>query len=570
MELTRPRGAVKSVRLEQMSLPRLFFTLLHQRFTGTLQLDQRDPAGARTVWFTGGMPMFTDWVSATHALGEVLASEKLIDREQLASALRSMAKEGGLLGPVLVRLGLLDDAGLVNGLMRQCRRKLVETFALREGDAAVTSGAWEGPTFEKVNALELVAMGIAAHYDEARVEAEMGAALHGPLAGTVGLTKYVAHFKFPANDHTTVEALAASTTFDALGRQPGGSRRRAAQIVFTLWVCQMLRVGAAAASVQQSTVDTTPGRSRSTPVPAESPRSRQTPVPSEPRSRPTPVPSGAPTRRSSSVETASSTGEVTAAEDVAQTPEQFIVELEMIEAKIAKGTHAFDLLGITLDAGKREVKRAFSELSRRFHPDALQARGLGALRERVGNLFAALSEAQVILADETKREQLRNAISRGVTVQQSGADATAMARAAFESEVLAKAGDKYLKAGRWDRAQELYTQALALAPDEPDLRAASAFCAYNLSARTRDDAMRAEKLVSAEIAAAPQIARLHYFEGLLLRDLGAIEPAITSLMRAVQLDPRLVDAERQARALRANKPLAEKPKGLRGMFGGKK
>jgi hypothetical protein len=59
---------------------------------------------------------------------------------------------------------------------------------------------------------------------------------------------------------------------------------------------------------------------------------------------------------------------------------------------------------------------------------------------------------------------------------------------------------------------------------------------------------------------------------LVLRDLGAIEPAFNSLMKAVQLDPRLVDAERQARALRTPRPAAtpEKPKGIRGMFGGKK
>lgn len=559
MELTRPRGAAKSVRLEQLPLPRLFFTLLHQRFTGTLQLDQPEPAGARTVWFQGGMPMFTDWVSATHALGEVLVSEKLIDAEQLSAALKAMAKEGGLLGPVLVRQGALDDAGLVNGLMRQCRRKLIETFAMHDGEAVVTSGAWEGPTFDKVNALELVAAGITAHYDEARVESEMGAALHGPLAGTAGLAKYVAHFKFAPGDVGTVEALAGFTTFDALARRPGASRRRTAQLVYTLWICQMLRVGAAAASVQAPTETAAP-RSRPTP----------TQTPSEPRSRPTPVPSVAPPRRPSSVEPSTSTGEVAAAEEP-QTPEQFIAELESIEAKIAKGAHAFELLGITTDAGKREVKRAFGELSRRFHPDALQARGLGALRERVGSLFAALSEAQVTLSDEHKREQLRDAIARGVSVQQSGADATAMARAAFESEVLAKDADKFLKAGRWDRASEMYAQALELTPDEPDLRAAAAFCTYNLSTRSRDDAMRTEKLLAAVLADAPQIARAHYFRGLVLRDLGAVEPAIQALMRAVQLDSRLVDAERQARVLRSSKPAPDKPKtGLRGMFGGKK
>lgn len=562
-------------------MPRLLFALLHKRFTGMLQLDQPDPAGLRTIWFNGGMPMFTDWVSASHALGEVLVSEGLIDAEQLSMALRAMAKDGGLLGPVMVRLGLLDDAGLSSGLMRQCRRKVLETFALREGEVLVTQGPWDGPNFDKVNALELIGAGVVAHYDEARIEAEMGGILHGPLAGTEGLARYVAHFKFPANDRPLLDALAGATSFDSLSRQPGVSRRRAAQLVYTLWACQMLRVGASAVSISAFAGADTPEqapRSRA-PEPAP-PRSRPTPtaVPAvEPRSRPTPtsVPpvadARAPRRPTRPGEAAVGTGELPVAEEAPQTPEQFMEELTAIEAKLARQAHAFDLLGITPDAGKREVRRAFGELSRRFHPDALQARGLGALRERVGGVFAALSEAQALLSDEQKREQLRDAIARGVNVSQAGADATAMARAAFESEVLAKDGDKFLKAGRWDRAHELYARALELAPDEPDLRAAEAFCAYNLSPRTRNDAMTAERALSAVLTAAPQIARAHYFKGLVLRDLGAIDPAVASLTRAVQLDPRLIDAERQARALRASRgpAPAEKPKGIRGMFGKK-
>src|SRR5690349_3082060 len=66
MELGRPRGASKQVRIEQVPLARLAFALLHQRFTGTLQLDQPEPGGSRTIWISGGMPVFTDWVSPVH------------------------------------------------------------------------------------------------------------------------------------------------------------------------------------------------------------------------------------------------------------------------------------------------------------------------------------------------------------------------------------------------------------------------------------------------------------------------------------------------------------------------
>ena len=251
MELGRPRAAgAKSVQLEQVPLPRLLFALLHQRFTGTLQLEQLDPAGPRTVWFRGGMAIFTDWISAVQALGEVLVAESLIQAEQLSAALRTMAAEGGKLGEVLLRSGLIDQAGLNEGLRRQCQRKLLELFGLRTGEVVVTAGEFEGPDLGKVNTLELVWAGVLLHFDEARVAAAMGEALTGAMVTTSALPRYHDHFRFSASDDALLERLAVPTTFDDLSRAPGASRKRVAQLVLTLWSCQMLRVGAAAMVVE--------------------------------------------------------------------------------------------------------------------------------------------------------------------------------------------------------------------------------------------------------------------------------------------------------------------------------
>jgi tetratricopeptide (TPR) repeat protein len=250
--------------------------------------------------------------------------------------------------------------------------------------------------------------------------------------------------------------------------------------------------------------------------------------------------------------------------------DDFLASLAEMERRIAADAHAFTLLGVELDAGKREVKHAFSELSRRFHPDALQSRGLGHLRDRVSRVFAALSEAQMVLSDPEKRDQLRDAVEHGVTTS-SGADATATARVAFESDLLAREGDKLLRGGRIDRALDQFRRALRLTPDEPDLQAAVTWCAYLQSAKARNDGVAAERQLASILKEAPNVARAHYFRGMVLKDLGAIDPAINSFQRAIDLDPRLVDAERHARILRATKQeQAKSGRGLGGLFGGKK
>ena len=570
MELGRPRGATKALRIEQWPIAKMWFALLHQRFTGIVQLDQPDatrpdsPPVPRTVWLEGGSPLYTDWLTPA-VLGEVLVEAGLLSADGLAQALTVMAREGGMLGQVLLRLGLVQPSALTEGLKRQCMRKLVDTFRLRDGEALVTAGAYDAPTgIGKVDVLELVSLGVTAHYDLARIEQEMGAALHGPVATTAALPRYLGHSRFRSSDDAALAALTKPTTFDEVARQPGLTRPRAAQILYTLWVSQMLRVGAAA-----QTVDAPSRPKAATPVehgpPAEHARAgprRATPTFTAADAPPPP-------RRS----TASELPQPAPApepEEADFSPEAFMAELETMEQKIAKNMHAFGLLGVGLDVGKREVKRAFSDLSRRFHPDALQSRGLGYLRGRVNRVFAALSEAQTLLSDTESRENLRSAIEKGVAVT-SGADATAMARVAFESDLLARDGDKFLRAGRLDRALELFERALKLTPDEPDLRAVVAWCTYGLSSRTREEAAFTEKTLAGILHDAPNIARAHYFRGLVLKDLGAVDPAIAALSRAIDLDPRLIDAERHARALRAAKQEAQsKGRGFGGLFGGKK
>lgn len=600
MELGRPRGSSQTLHLEKVSLARLFFALLHQRFTGTLQIEQLEPAGMRTVWWDGGSPVFTDWVSPAHVLGDVLVQEGLVRPDDLSRALQVLATDGGLLGPVLVRMGVLDPNALAEGLRRQCTRKLMELFALRTGEAVLTTGSIDAPDgLGRVNVLGLIYAGVTAHYDPMRVATEMGPELDGMMALTSAVQRYLSYFQFQLDDETVLKALAKRAEFDDLARLPGVTAPQAARVVYTLWACKMLRVGAAAevqdgepiaidlkaAAAVRRTATLPPATGRTPTQPTQS-RGASRPTPADPSPRPatgtTSSPSTSRPATPATGTTSSPTGSraAPAVEPRRPTPaddaplehksnEDFLVDLVALEARIRAGANPFALLGIGLDAGKREVKRAFSELSRLFHPDAMQARGLGHVRERVGSVFAALSEAQMLLSDQDKRDQIRAAVEAGGQAT-SSADATAMARAAFESDVLVREGDKLLRGNRFDRALECYRRAHTLTPEEPELAAVIAWCEFNVGARSREDMIAAEKVIADVVSQAPNIARAHYFRGMLLKELGALDQALSALRKAMQLDPRLIDAERQARGIIAAKTEADaRGKGLMGIFGKK-
>ncbi|MCA9707570.1 MAG: tetratricopeptide repeat protein, partial [Myxococcales bacterium] len=256
----------------------------------------------------------------------------------------------------------------------------------------------------------------------------------------------------------------------------------------------------------------------------------------------------------------------------------FLADLVALERKIEDGVHAFSLLSVPLAAGKREIRGAWGELSRKFHPDALKGPHRE-LRERVSAVFAALSEAHQVLGDADQRAKLKESIEKGEhESKKDGRDATATARAVFQSELLAKEADKLLRANRFDRALAQYREAATYNPDEPDLRAAIIWCEYQVSDKGGDAMAQARAALDAIIEEAPKLARAHYFLGFVLVDQGSPHIAIETFRRAARLDARLIDAERQARALEmrvgrtplsSTAPNKGKIGGIKGLFGKK-
>ncbi len=555
-------AAATVLNFAQVSPPRLLFALLHKRFTGTMDLEQPAEgghcAGPRRVWFSGGMPVFTNWVSGPDVLGRVLLELRQVDEATLTQALAQMAQMaqngGSLLGETLTRQGAIDEQQLADALRFQCGRKLSHLFAMREGEATLQPTQHELVAMTGVNVLELMLAAVGRHYDETRVRAEMGAHLESSVRVTAAYARYQEHFRFRPTDAPLLDALVAGTDFKTLAGASQGGPRRAAQLIYVLWASQMLYTGASAQHVSAPQ----PAPQGHTPAPAPKPAPAPHPVAAAAPAAEAPFPASTPARGPSSPEHAA-----------------FLAELEAFEAQIADEVNPFALLGLDATAGRKELRAVWSGLSRRMHPDALQAKGWEHLRERVNDVFAALSEANTTLSNKEERERISAALGRGEEVSASAdAEAANMARAAFESEVIARDGDRYLKANKFDRANAEFKRALELVPDEPDYQAAAIWCEYNLSGRSRGAATRAENLMGTVLELSPNLARAQMWRGHILRDLGAAGPAIICYERALKSNPRLIDAERYLRALkmaRGQSPDGKKPEkkksGLRGFFG---
>jgi curved DNA-binding protein CbpA len=552
-----------------VSVPRLYFALLRQRFTGTLSLNQRDPAGVRTVWFRGGMPVFTDWVSNSDRLGELLVQAGLVDAAGLSRALTAHASGNGRVGEILVGLALLDQAMLGEALRDQCMRKLVRGFAAGavEPEATVTAiehDKGNGDELSQINVLALLLQGVAAHYDEARIAAEL-AELGGDLVATPALARYERQFGFEASDAVILAALARGVSMTGL-MVPGIDPSRARKIVYTLWAAQMLRWGddavqaiakgatAAAAAVELGVTIGSHSASkvvrRAKPAPASEPAPKPEPKPAKPE--PKPVAKPEPERN-----------------------DGFEAGLEALEAKVASEANAFALFGLELDADRKQIRAVWAELSKTYHPDALEGAGRTALRDRVERVFAALSEAYGVLSDQQQREKLSEALAAAGGSLKAGEDTAAVVRNAFEAELLARDADKLLNASQWARAAELFARAHGLSPKDSDIEAAMIYAEYRRG--DSGDAVAAIARLAKLLADTANCARAYYFKGLLELATGDTASAKQSFAAAHKLNPRNIDAERQLRAIvlreRGSSPAKPDPKddkkrgfGLRGLF----
>ncbi len=348
------------------------FALLRQRFTGMVTVPQELPHPARrTIWLRGGMPLFTDWESPRNRLGQLLVERDLITAARCGRALHER-QPNERLGQVLVRKNWIDADELGNVLRLQCARKLVDCFSLREGRVRIIPHEdlreIRRNLIAPINVLELILAGVSTHYDEGRVFAEMGAAAQGPLRASSSLGRYRPQFGFRPTDEAVLAPLQQGTRLNHLLRLGEPAPTRIAQLIYTLWACQMLRVGSRAL-----------------------------------RSWGAPTGSQSAVKRDHKIE--------------AFTPETqaatFMAELGELEARIAVGAHPFDILGVPLTASREEIRSAWRSAGAKFHPDALARQGFAHLRDRTTDVFAYLSEAHRSLTNPKRREKIIAKIAAG-------------------------------------------------------------------------------------------------------------------------------------------------------------
>jgi tetratricopeptide (TPR) repeat protein/DNA-binding response OmpR family regulator len=215
-------------------------------------------------------------------------------------------------------------------------------------------------------------------------------------------------------------------------------------------------------------------------------------------------------------------------------------------------TH-YEVLGVPPEATVEEIKQAYFAQAKRFHSDSFSGMELGSARRVSEEIFSKVSEAYTVLSTKEQRGEY------DVFVDRKAKGLPTDVGAILRAEGLFQKGELYFKAGKWEDAQGLFRDAIALNHAEAEFHAYLGMATFRHSGKADQGLQHLEKALELD----PRVRKGSLFTAQLLEASGDVERAKTVLRRAIDKDPEFSEAKDELRRLKTRP--AEQKKG--GFFG---
>lgn len=209
-----------------------------------------------------------------------------------------------------------------------------------------------------------------------------------------------------------------------------------------------------------------------------------------------------------------------------------------------KNKNHFEILGINQKSKPAEIKRAYHDLAKVFHPDKLPPTTPKEIVDLARDIFSKMTVAYETLNNEQTRANYVKELEKG------------RAEKIFQSEGLFEEGKRLLRSGQSSKALDVFKQAIALRPPPSELILYFLWARLMLLHISRD---QQKELTDIEfglgkIPPEERHTAIYYFvKGLLQKFLGDPEQARRNIEHALSLTPNFVEAQRELNVLKAAK-----------------
>ncbi len=531
MTAARPTA---SGTLGQTSFLNLLVYVLDRKLSGSLVLET--PTGGRSaLQLDKGVPVKAKTSEPVIHLGKLLVETKAITESTLNETLARVAQERRLHGQVLLSTGAIDEATLRDALIEQLERKIAWMYELppetRYGyyDQVNFLEKWGGAVGVPVDPLAALWRGFRQTHEASATEKSVRIAADRQMK--LHYASQVGRFAFDNKESTLVNVLRAKPyTLPGLVATGLLSPELTKAILHVLIITRHIDLGAG----DPVGVDIQSGAA---PHLDESKSVFQVASQAAPRR----VNPDAAKTRPASPHAAGIPGVEPSAAELTDEQKEFAAEAKRIAETIDKQNY-YEVLGIPAQSAIAEVQKAFFALAKIWHPDRI-APELAHLHDDVTHIFARISEAHQVLADETRREEYHRLMKEGGASSEEQEAVQQVLRAAMnfqKAEVLLK---KHDMAGAEKHAKLAYEQD----PEQVDYAATYAWLQARKPGVEAADMKPFIVLLDQAIGKEPDNVRARRYRAELLKRAGETRKALADFKWLVERNPHDVDAQREIR-----------------------
>jgi curved DNA-binding protein CbpA len=223
----------------------------------------------------------------------------------------------------------------------------------------------------------------------------------------------------------------------------------------------------------------------------------------------------------------------------------------------------YQLLGLPPSASAQDVNAAYVNLVKKVHPDRLPA-ALAPLSRCAQFVFERLTEANNTLGDAAKRAEYDKAVADGGGTRAAEREM----RNVLESTLDFQKAEVLMKRRDFAQAMQHLRTALGKHPDEPDYHALHGWLLHLM--HPTDPAPVNEMLAALDRALKGNANsdRTHYYRGMVLKRLKREREALNHFKKAMEINPRNVEATREVRLANMRKDSRPPPAAPGGGGGG--
>jgi DNA-binding response OmpR family regulator len=212
-------------------------------------------------------------------------------------------------------------------------------------------------------------------------------------------------------------------------------------------------------------------------------------------------------------------------------PSELAAALREGAVKIITSSY-FHSLGLDIAADVEAVERAYHETAMRYHPDNFEEYDLSEVRDLLDSVQEKLSAAYRVLSVEEKRKAYLQFLvgKREVAGRVNAIN--------VEAEILIRRGESYLRRKDYRMALQLFEEAVALNPREPEYYSYLAWATYHSALGTvKDRAKEAQKVLKRALSLNASLERAHIISAIIDNELEDATSARKKLLKVLELNP---------------------------------